>query len=83
MGPNDIIILDSTLVQKKTAVHSTLDDDAYFSFFCVEQVLKNFDLSYEEVLGGVTGGGGDGGIDGFYIFVDGELLDEDTDVSKI
>ena len=56
MGPNDIIILDSTLAQKKTSVHATLDDDTYFSLFSVEQILKNFDLSYEEVLGGMWWG---------------------------
>jgi hypothetical protein len=79
---NDVIILDSTLSQKKQSVHATLDDSTYFEVFCTEQILKNYDLSYEELLDGILGGGDDGGIDSFYVFVDGELLDEDTDVSK-
>jgi hypothetical protein len=79
---NDIIILDSTLAQKKQAIHAPLDDATYFEVFCAEQVLKNYDLSYEELLDGIVGGGDDGGIDSFQAFVDGELLDEDTEISK-
>lgn len=82
MTQNDIIILDSTLSQNKESIHATLDDPTYFEVFCTEQILKNYDLSYEELLDGITDGGDDGGIDGFYVFVDGELLDEDTDLSK-
>jgi hypothetical protein len=82
MGSNDVIILDSTLAQKKTSTSATVPDDSYFEIFSIEQILKNYDLSYEEVMGGLTGGGGDGGIDGFFVFVDGELLDEDTDLAK-
>jgi len=44
MGPNDVIILDSTLAQRKQSVHATLNDSEYFEVFCVEQILKNFDL---------------------------------------
>lgn len=82
MTQNDIIILDSTLGQKKQSIHATLDDATYFEVFCTEQILKNYDLSYEELMDGITGGGDDGGVDSFYTFIDGELLDEDTDVSK-
>lgn len=82
MGPNDVIILDSTLAQRKQVIHGTLSDSEYFEVFCVEQVLKNFDLSYEEILAGIIDGSDDGGLDGFYLFVDGDLLDEDADLSK-
>ena len=44
--------------------------------------LKNFDLSYDELLSGKVGTGGDGGIDGFFTFVNSELSDEDTDFSE-
>ena len=82
MTQNDIIILDTTLTQKKESVHATLDDATYFEVFSTEQILKNYDLSYEELIDGVVGAGDDGGIDSFYTFVDGELLDEDTELSK-
>ena len=40
-------------------------------------------MSYDEIESGIVGGGGDGGIDGFYVFINGELLQEDTDISDI
>jgi len=82
MTANDIIILDTTLAQKKESIHATLDDATYFEVFSSEQILKNSDLSYEELLDGIIGGGDDGGIDSLYAFVDGELLDDDTDLQK-
>lgn len=83
MAANDTILLDKLLAQKKEQVANTLADDDFFEIFIFEQVLKNYELSYEELLGGKTGGGDDGGIDGFFIFINDELLDEDSDPSAI
>lgn len=82
MSSNDIILLDSTLEQKKRQISGSLSDSDFFELFTFEQVLKNFDLSYDELLSGKVGTGGDGGIDGFFTFVNGELSDEDTDFSE-
>ncbi len=83
MASNDIILLDKLLGQKKGQIATTLADDTYFEIFTFEQVLKNYELSYDELLDGKVGGADDGGIDGFFIFMNGELLDEDTDLSEI
>jgi len=45
--------------------------------------LKKYDLSYDEIPYGKVGSGGDGGIDGFFTFVDGDLLSEDTGLSEV
>lgn len=82
MSANDIIVLNSTLQQSKSATYKSLSDSEFFEIFSFEQSLKNFDLSYDELLSGRIGGGDDGGIDGFFAFVDEELLDEDTDLTK-
>ncbi len=82
MSSNDIILLDSTLKQKKQQTSGSLSDSDFFELFTFEQVLKNFDLSDYELLSGKVGTGGDGGIDGFFTFVNGELSDEDTDFSE-
>src|SRR5439155_9821632 len=42
-----------------------------------------YDLSDEEVESGLVGGGGDGGIDGIYIFANGDLEREDFDPSPL
>jgi hypothetical protein len=39
-------------------------------------------LSYEEILKGTIGKGGDGGIDGFFIFANDALLDVEESIPK-
>ena len=49
--------------------------------FCAEQILKSFQLSYDELQAGIVDGEHDGGIDLAYAFVNGELVCEDFDAS--
>ena len=74
MTDNDIVILDRLLDQYTT--YSELSESDQFELFTFEHLLKDYDLSSEELLFGKVGGGGDGGIDGFFTFVNGELIDE-------
>jgi hypothetical protein len=83
MSSNDQIILDKTLEQQRTERAPHLTADKYFQLFTAEQLLKHFDLSYEEIESGNVDGGGDGGIDGLFVFVNGELVREDTDLSGL
>jgi hypothetical protein len=76
---NDKIILDQLLEAKKLALAPSSSNSEFFEIFTAEQVLKDFDLSYEEIEAGILGGGGDGGIDGLYVFVNGDLVRDDTD----
>jgi hypothetical protein len=80
---NDRIILNEILEQQKTARAPSLTPAAYFELFVTEQVLKDYDLSDEEIESGLVGDGGDGGIDSLYLFVNGELVREDFDASHI
>ncbi|WP_338833982.1 hypothetical protein MHLNE_03540 [Moorella humiferrea] len=77
MSENDIIILDQILEDKKKNIDISLTDDELFELFVFEQVLKEFDLSYEELLFGQVDGPDDGGIDGFFVFINDEMLTED------
>lgn len=54
---------------------TTVND--FFEFFASSMILKDYDLSDDEIYNGITGQGNDGGIDGFYLFVNGELVTED------
>ncbi|MEK6977649.1 MAG: AIPR family protein [Candidatus Hydrothermarchaeota archaeon] len=81
MSSNDRIILDNVIEQRKQQIAPTLSDSDYFELFTAEQLLKDFDLSYDEIESGIIGGGGDGGIDSIFIFLNEYLLQEDTDLS--
>ena len=80
---NDRIILDQVLEQQRCNIAPTLAVDKYFEVFTSEQILKDFDLSYDELVSGIISGSGDGGIDSFYVFVNGELLQDDSDFADL
>jgi|GEM_PF-872204 len=79
MARNDIVLVDS-LVGKLKSQLANREDSEVFELFCFDQVLKDFELSYEEIETSWTDGGDDGGVDGFFVFVDGHLI-TDTDLS--
>lgn len=81
MATNDVIILDQILAQRRQDIAPDLSEPDFFEVFTAEQILKDYDLSYEEITSGIVGNGGDGGVDSIHIFVNGELLREDTDLS--
>lgn len=83
MASNDQIIFDQALEQQRQQRAPSSSKSEFFEMYVAEQVLKDFDLSDEELEAGVVGGGGDGGIDGIYVFANGELIREDFDVSAL
>lgn len=83
MSDNDIIILNSILKQNTALVEGSLSDSEYFNVFAFEQILKNYELSYEEMSKGSIDSGDDGGVDGLFVFINGDLLHEDSDLTGI
>jgi hypothetical protein len=83
MPENDRIVLNTILERNNQEIAPELPPEQYFELFASEQVLKNADLSDEEIMSGIVRGGGDGGIDSIYVFINGNLLQEDSDLSKI
>ncbi len=82
MSQNDILTLDShyTTWQKTRGV----DFDKTvtpFNFYCLEQFLKRYDLSDEEILHGIIDGQLDGGMDALYFLMDRELVRDDSAVN--
>ena len=57
-----------------------MKDDTAFEHFAAQQVIKSRDLSVDEVADGVIGGGNDGGLDAIYVFLNGTLLSEDSEI---
>jgi hypothetical protein len=54
--------------------------DRAFERYAIEQVLKDDDLSDEEFEYGLLGGTDDGGIDGFFFFINRTLMHEENEV---
>jgi hypothetical protein len=81
---DDEVLLDKVLEAGRPLAPSDLDDGSYFALFVAEQVLEAYDLSTDELLGGICGGGGgdDGGIDGLYVFADGRLIADEADLGS-
>jgi len=83
MANNDQVILDQVLEQQLKARAPSMGKSDFFELFVAEQFLKDYDLSDEELEGGIVGNGGDGGIDGIYVFANGELVQEDFDSASL
>jgi hypothetical protein len=83
MSSSKLTILKEVLTQKKSEIASSMTDDEFFNLFASEQILKDFELSYDELNDGIVEGGSDGGIDAIYTFINGELLEEDTDYTGL
>ncbi len=74
MSTNHQIIVQTLVEQNHRELAPEMSLSDFFHLFATEQILKDYDLSYEEIEVGNTDGGGDGGIDGIFTFVNGELI---------
>ena len=77
MSKNDLIILESILEQMKIP---GLSYEENFELFSFEQILKRYDLSYDEIFNGKVG---DRYEMGFFNFVNDELLEEYDDLNDV
>lgn len=79
MAKNDVVLLDGIVDQRLAEDLPSQERDEVFEYFVLEQVLKDYDLSRDEIESGWTDGRDDGGIDGFYILLNGHLLEDADD----
>lgn len=79
MAKNDVVLLDGIVDQRLAEDLPSQERDEVFEYFVLEQVLKDYDLSRDEIESGWTDGRDDGGIDGFYILINGHLLEDAGD----
>ena len=80
---NDKIIISSIIEQKRQETAPDLSEAKFFELFTASEILKDQDLSYDEISSGVIGSGNDGGIDSMYVLLNGELVQEDTEIEPI
>ena len=82
MANNDQIVLETILRQSKQEQfpEEQISDRDFFNWFVSEQIMKDYELSYDEINEGIVDNGGDGGIDAIYTFVNGELVQRDSEL---
>lgn len=78
MSENDVLALNSNFNNWRNERAVGLKSIDPFVYYCVEQFMKPFGLSDEELLSGIVDGGGDGGVDAIYFLVNGVLVREDS-----
>jgi hypothetical protein len=81
MAKNDVVLLDGIIDERVAESAPSGKRDEVFEFFCFEQILKDYDLSRDEIESGWVDGRDDGGIDGVFTFVNGHLLRDPADFS--
>lgn len=75
---NNQLLLKEYIKQEFEENGSYKDEDSYFEFLAAQQLVKDYDLSDEEIENGLMGGGLDGGCDAIYIFSNGVLVNDDV-----
>ncbi|MGD1930899.1 MAG: AIPR family protein [Leptolyngbyaceae cyanobacterium] len=76
MSRNNQILLEEIVKQEHDNLEEDISLSRFFEFYSALQVLKDFELSYEEVYSGMAGESHDGGADAVYLFVNGDLVKE-------
>jgi len=75
------VVLDEVLKQLKADRAPALSADEFFEVFTVDQLLKDFDLTYEDITAGLFDGSNDGGIDWAYLVINGAVVNMDEDIT--
>lgn len=78
---NDQIILEQIIKERCAESGDELTVSEYFEIYSASEILKNYDLTYDDISYGIVGDGGDGGIDSIYTFINGGPLKEDTSIN--
>lgn len=79
---NDQIILEQIIKQKSVESDGELTQADYFEMYSASEILKNYDISYDDISYGNVGSSADGGIDSLFTFINGELIKEDTEINS-
>lgn len=77
MAKNDVVLIDGILKD----YNKSDDIGENFEKFSVEQILKDYDLSEDELDTGTVDGRDDGGIDYIYYFINNRIVNDVDDVS--
>jgi hypothetical protein len=81
MSSNEAVALEANFKSWQEKRFPTPPRDInVFEYYCIDQFLRPYDLSDSQLKGGLMGASKDGGVDALYLFVDGELVDSETEL---
>lgn len=80
---NDLTLLNVILEEYYKDILEDYTQDEAFELFVVDNYLKKYDLTYEELEDGLIGGKKDWGCDGFYIIINDNLISNFEDYLDI
>lgn len=80
MGKNAVIALEANFKTWAEERAGGFKDVDAWDYYCVDQFLKTYSLSDEDILSGLVGNHLDGGTDAIYFLVNRKLIQEDTDL---
>jgi hypothetical protein len=75
MAKNDLVLLDGILDEYLSKGLPSNKTDEVFEYFATEQILKDYAFTKEQILSGSVDGRNDGGIDEFFVLVNGHLAE--------
>ena len=82
MSKNNQILLEEIVRQEHKNFEENIPLSEFFEFYSALQVLKDFELSFDEIQAGIAGTSHDGGADSIFLFVNGDLVKEDEDIRE-
>lgn len=77
---NEVVLINNLISDAQKRREIPLSDSQAFEAFSIENILKNRNLTDSDLEDGRIGGGGDGALDGIFVFHDGFLLQEDSEL---
>ena len=80
---NNQILLEQIVSQEMTEYQSYNKINDFFEFYSSLQILKDYELSFDELSSGISGDSLDGGADSVYLLVNGDLITNVEDVKTI
>lgn len=78
MADNNQVLVDAMISQERMERAPQMKADDYFELFTIQLIMRKYDLDDEEIQDGITDGASDGGCDGIFLFVNGDLIRDDT-----
>lgn len=75
MAKNDLVLLDGILDEYISKALPSGKADEVFEYLATEQILKDYAFSKEQLMSGSVDGRNDGGIDEFFVLVNGHLAE--------
>lgn len=83
MPANDRVVLDSLIRAAAPTYGSDRTPDEALELFVFDQVLKQYSLPLDALEAGWVDGASDGGLDGFFVFIDDQPLTETVEAADV